>query len=269
MTAQVGLTEDQIAVLADASYVEFSREEARWSGSHGDLVERDGVLLFAAGSDFPVSANGVVRLDPTVPAATVIDAAESWFGAKGRGYSLTTNGHLGDQDLGTEAEARGLLRIMDTPAMVCDARLPDRTPPDGVEVRTITDAAGLADFIAINDAAYQTLGMPAGVIADMLRDPARILAPHVHTLVAYEGDRPLAAAQVMLSHGIGGVYYVGVIEEARGRGLADLITASVTNLGFDLGAAFVTLQASSMGDPVYRKMGYREVYRYTTHTRFV
>jgi hypothetical protein len=31
----------------------------------------------------------------------------------------------------------------------------------------------------------------------------------------------------------------------------------------------VTLQASSMGEPIYRRMGYEERYRYTTHTRFV
>jgi hypothetical protein len=47
------------------------------------------------------------------------------------------------------------------------------------------------------------------------------------------------------------------------------VTRAVTNIGFDLGAAFVTLQASSMGEPIYRRMGYEERYRYTTHTRFV
>ena len=91
----------------------------------------------------------------------------------------------------------------------------------------------------------------------------------MRTVIAWEGDQPLATAQVVLSHGVAGVYYVGTVEAARGRGLAELVTRTVTNLGFDLGAALVTLQASSMGDPIYRRMGYREVYRYTTHTRFV
>ena len=39
---------DQIAGLADASYVEFARETARWSGRSGEVVERDGIVLFAA-----------------------------------------------------------------------------------------------------------------------------------------------------------------------------------------------------------------------------
>jgi hypothetical protein len=30
----------------------------------------------------------------------------------------------------------------------------------------------------------------------------------------------------------------------------------------------VTLQASPMGESIYRRMGYREIYRYVNHTRF-
>ena len=53
----------------------------------------------------------------------------------------------------------------------------------------------------------------------------------------------------------------GVIA-ARGRGLVELVTRAVTNLGFDGGAPFVMLQASPMGAAVYRRMGYRGLCRY-------
>ena len=43
--------------------------------------------------------------------------------------------------------------------------------------------------------------------------------------------------------------------------------ASVVAGGSVVGGAVVG--ASVVGDPIYRRMGYREVYRYTTHTRFV
>ena len=270
MTERGALDDDVVAALAHASYVEFARETARWSGEQGEVCERGGVLLYAAASDFPVSMNGVIRLDRSVPAAQVIDLAETWFQERDRGYSLSTDGYgVGEADLQAEAVERGLLHLMDTPAMVCDARLADGTPPEGVELRLASSAEDIAAFVAIDDAAYQTLGMPAQVIADSVLAPERVLAPHVRTVIASEGGQPLATAQVVLSHGIAGVYYVGTVEAARGRGLAELVTRTVTNLGFDLGAAFVTLQASTMGDPIYRRMGYREVTRYTTHTRFV
>ena len=69
------------------------------------------------------------------------------------------------------------------------------------------------------------------------------------------------------SHGIAGIYAVGTTEAARGRGLAELVTRAVTNIGFDGGAPLVTLQASPMGESIYHRLGYRELYRYVTHSR--
>lgn len=51
------------------------------------------------------------------------------------------------------------------------------------------------------------------------------------------------------------------MEAARGHGIAEAVTRHVTNLGFDLGAQNVQLQASRMGEPIYRRMGYEELYR--------
>lgn len=270
MSERAPLTDAQVDALADANYVEFARELARWSGGDGQVVERDGLVLVATGSNFPVTANEVIRLDRDADPVAVVAAADAWFGELGRGYSVSTCGiGAGEDDLVAAAEAAGLLRVMDSPAMVCRARLADAIAPDDVELREITTAAEVADFIAINDAAYQSLGMPGGVIVDMVRSAELLLAPHVRTVIAYEGETPLATAQVLLSHGIAGVYFVGTVEAARGRGLAELVTRAVTNIGFDLEAAFVTLQASSMGEAIYRRMGYEERYRYTTHTRFV
>ncbi len=66
----------------------------------------------------------------------------------------------------------------------------------------------------------------------------------------------------ILSHGIAGVYWVGTVEEARGYGLGDLCTRTVSNAAFDRGAKRVVLQASKQGEPIYLRMGYREVTRY-------
>jgi len=61
---------------------------------------------------------------------------------------------------------------------------------------------------------------------------------------------------------VGGVYWVGTVPAARRRGAADAVTRHVTRAAFEQGARMVTLQASAAGEPVYRRMGYREVGRY-------
>jgi hypothetical protein len=246
---------------------EFSRESARW-GDAGRLSERDGYLLFATGTEFPVLCNGVVRLDDHVSAGVVLDAADRWFGDLGRGYTVMIRDLDVDQDLEVEAKARGMLEVGNPPEMVCRSRLDDRPPPPGAQLRWVVDEEGIRDFIAVNTGAYGTYGMPADVMPAMIAVGPRFLEPHVQTVVAYLDERPVAAAQTVLSHGIAGVYWVGTVEHARGTGLGEVVTRAVTNRAFDLGARANTLQASPMGEPIYLRMGYETIYRYRSYTRF-
>jgi hypothetical protein len=256
-----------LARLGQLNLAEFSRESSRWS-QEGHLVEEGGVLLVATGSDFPVLCNGVDRLDDSLDADVVLDRADEWFGALGRGYTVLPRDLDVDQDLLDAALARGLLEVNSAPEMVCRSRLDDRPVPDGVELRWVRDEEGVRDFIAVNREAYGSLGMPAEVLPAMITPSMMCTDRHVQTVVAYVDGRPMAAAQTLLSHGIAGVYWVGTIEAARGKGLGETVTRAVTNRAFDLGAAANTLQASSMGEPIYLRMGYETLYRYRTLCRF-
>ncbi len=173
-----------------------------------------------------------------------------------------------DADLGREAEARGLLEVITPPEMVCRQRLEDRPDPAGTALRWVTDEVGIRDFLRVNTVAYASLGMPEEVLPDLIVPGPRFLEPHIQTVVAYLDDEPVAAAQTILSHGIAGVYWVGTVEAARGKGLGEAVTRAVTNRAFDLGAAANTLQASPMGEPIYPRMGYETIYRYRGYARF-
>jgi GNAT superfamily N-acetyltransferase len=81
----------------------------------------------------------------------------------------------------------------------------------------------------------------------------------VAAAVARLDGAPAAAALVYVEGAGAVVAWVATAPEARRRGLGRFVTAAVTNRGLDLGAAWVTLQASDMGAPLYRAMGYRDV----------
>jgi predicted acetyltransferase len=66
----------------------------------------------------------------------------------------------------------------------------------------------------------------------------------------------------IVSHGVAGIYWVGSLEQARGKGLGRAVTAAATNAGFELGAEIASLQASPMGKPIYEAMGYETVFDY-------
>src|SRR5262249_25448693 len=116
--------------------------------------------------------------------------------------------------------------------------------------------------------AYATLGMPPGCAPALLGRLDVLRAPHVTSVLARVDGTPAAGAMVILTHGIGGVYWVGTTPAARGRGLGELVTRIVGHLAVDVGARVVVLQASRMGEPIYRRMGYREVTRYPCYVQF-
>ena len=74
---------------------------------------------------------------------------------------------------------------------------------------------------------------------------------------------------LIFSHTIAGIYWVGTVSDARGKGLAETCVRAVTNEAFRRGAPLVVLQASKFGAPVYQRMGFTEFTRYPWYMYFV
>jgi hypothetical protein len=255
------------ALLGHLNLIELSRESTRW-GTGGALEESGGILLYATGSWLPVVCNGAFRTDDTAPPSEVITRADAFFGARRRGYTVMVRDIPADEELESACRAAGLETFgQPSPEMIATAPVP-ASRPAGIDIRPVTTDDGVSDFARVTGAAYSTYGMPVDTTAQLLSLPHRVLAaPHLVALVAYDADEPVAAAMTLLTHGIAGIYWVGTVEKARRSGLGAAVTAAVTNIAFDRGAAAVTLQASVMGEPVYRALGYRSLYRYVDWVR--
>ena len=259
---------EDISTLGHLNLIEISRESARW-GVTGAVEESDGIMLFASGSSLPVICNGAFRTDDTVDPVELVTRADAFFGGRGRGYTVMVRDQPADDDLRRACSAQGLLAFGDpSPEMSCTKRV-EAVPSTDVDLRWVADDGEVADFARVAGNAYGTYGMPADVPADFFSAPHRLLgAPNVHVVLAYDGSEAVAGAMSVLSHGIAGIYWVGTVESARGRGLGRLVTTAVTNDALDRGASAVTLQASDMGEPIYRSMGYEALYFYTNWVRF-
>lgn len=267
---------EELIELSDLNYAEANRELSRRAG--GTVLDEDGLLLFSGGHPLPVLCNAVMRTgtgaggaggagEDSPPASAVIARADAFFGACGRGYTINIRAHA-DADLRAAALEAGLVEFGNMPAMVLERRLDDAVPPPGVTLERVETETQAAEFSAVMAAAYASLGMPADVAPAIIRHPV-LVAPHIVTLLARLEDGTAAAgAMCIFTHGVAGVYWVGTTPAARGRGLAELCTRAVGNAGFDMGARIASLQASVMGEPVYRCMGYIEVTRYPALVRF-
>jgi hypothetical protein len=152
--------------------------------------------------------------------------------------------------------------LLAPPEMAVERKLPGKALPLGAELRAVEDDGGLDDFRQVAAEAWMTYGIPSQVTGQIFDRPDFVTAPHVDAVVCYERDRPASAALGLLSHGIAGIYWVSTVSTARGKGYAEACTRWITNRAFERGAAAVSLQASPMGHPIYRRMGFADLATY-------
>ena len=77
--------------------------------------------------------------------------------------------------------------------------------------------------------------------------------------VGYLDDEPVATASLITAGSAAGIYNVATVAAVRGRGIGAAMTAFAVRAGADRGMQVATLQASTMGRPVYERMGFEFV----------
>lgn len=241
---------------ADASYLQALREHARWQ-QPCECIEEDGVLMVTGPNARAMGfRNTVARLDASVAPARMIAQARERFGGMGRGFSVIVR-HGRDADIARHLIDEGLAPVVDAPCMLVEQPIDAPVLAEGVRVERIATREHLDDFLAVNEAAYAQLKLPAEETRLYFGRPEELLSPRVVGYIAYRDGVPGAAALNILHAEGSGVYWVGTAPHAQRLGLGEACTRLATNAGFHAGARVVTLQASPFGEPLYRRLGYR------------
>lgn len=229
----------------------------------GAVVEAgDGWLFGAGSSSHPMISNAAFRSDGSVNPAEFISKATDFFAARGRGFSIWIRGDQPeDQDLTSAVAKGGLQLVYEMPEMILGAPVEQLPLPDGVELRQLSEVGQAEDYWKVAAASYTSIGFPPEVFAGYSKHDG-LLAENVIAFIAYLDSEPVGIAMTIVSHGVAGIYWVGSLEQARGKGLGRAVTAAATNAGFELGAEVASLQASPMGKPIYEAMGYETVFDY-------
>jgi ribosomal protein S18 acetylase RimI-like enzyme len=163
-----------------------------------------------------------------------------WVQPEGRGAAtalLAERGHFLDAD--PAAMGRRL------------AEPPARPPADALEDWTAD--GDLADVGRVNDRSYT-------FDADSWSRALDGLAlDGVHIYVERRGGEPVATLMIVDSDGHSEVQMVAVVPEARGAGLAGKLLAHGLADAAERGSESVTLIATKLGYPVYRRLGFEDV----------
>lgn len=252
---------DAVAEAAHANLGAFLRWLATLEPDAA-LLDDDGIVAEAGAADWP-SSRMSIRSRPTLAPDEWAERVDGFFSSRGRTASAYLRRDV-DDDLAAPLVARGFFEYSDTPEMVCEQRLDERDPPPGVTLRLARTAADVEAYARVASRAFVDLGFWEDALYAQLHRPEMLLGPDVAVSLAEIGGKAVAGAMSVVLGDTGGGYvgWVACLPEARGRALGDAVTRVVTNEAFDRGAGMVTLEASRFGESTYRRMGYRELYRY-------
>jgi GNAT superfamily N-acetyltransferase len=86
------------------------------------------------------------------------------------------------------------------------------------------------------------------------------LSPFRH-YIGYMKGEPVAVSTLLRAGGIAGIYDVSTLPAARGKGYGTAITLAALQEAQQLDCRYVCLQASQMGYPIYKHIGFEEQFR--------
>jgi ribosomal protein S18 acetylase RimI-like enzyme len=245
---------------AHANLVEFTRFLGELEGE-ATFVDEPGIFAMRGATDFP-SSRVAIRQGESIPPAVFADRVDDFLLDAGKTACVYVR--TDDRRLHDELTGRGFVEYSTSPEMVCEQRLAASAPPAGVTVRLAETPDDVHDYAVIAAHAFRHLMFPEAITQATIDNPAVMLDRRVAIALADVDGQPVAGACSILvgAEPNGYVGWVACHDDARGRGLGDVVTRRVTNEAFDRGAAIVTLEASHFGEHTYARMGYRELYRY-------
>ena len=253
------MTRADVRALVERHWRETHRETVRTLPG-GWIEERQGFVLCGA----PGSSECVALLTGAVDADALVAETTRAFGGKGApvaGFHVVRL--QADGPAGAAADtlvARGYRELHRQPNMVLGPTRDVPAPPAALRIRAVADEADRAAFADVVTAAFAVYYAPhESLVRANFQTLDCVAGRHRQAFVGWCEGRPVAAAILHLSHGVAGVGWVAVRPDAGRRGFATALTWAVVAEGFRRGARLASLQASEMGEPVYRRMGFEVV----------
>lgn len=160
-------------------------------------------------------------------------------------------------------EAEGFHDEETQPAMVLPSLDRQAPPlPPGLRIEAATTPEQLGCFLATGARGF---GFPGGALRRFLRPAAlqaQLRVPHSHWLVGLLEGQPVATAMSVVDEGVSYIAWVSTVPEHRKKGYGEALTWQAALAGRQDGARSALLRASKMGEPVYRRMGFRTLATY-------
>jgi GNAT superfamily N-acetyltransferase len=245
----------------EVSLVHFFDVLARLAG---EVLDEPDLYLFITRLPFAFF-NGVVRSSLTTETAdariALAQARLRQHGVPGTWWITPTSTPA---DLERHLLAHGFKDPYELPCMSLDLETLADGPaplPEAVTIERVRDAEQLRASAEVVMASFDlSAAMTEQMSALLMRLDVSAASPTQIYLARLDGE-PVATSLLFLSGGVAGLYNIATLAHARNRGIGAAVTLAPLRDARALGYRLAVLQASEMGAPVYRRLGFQEDFR--------
>jgi hypothetical protein len=241
------------------------RQGARPDGP-GARIERTGGVVRQVAGD--LGWNGVVwsGLDERSADAAIAEQVAHYTGL-GLGFEWKLYGHDLPVDLGKRLAAAGFTPEPEETLMIGEASplARDTGLPEGIRIRTVTDAEGVDLAVTVHEQAF---GRDGTRLRHRMLERLATGSDTVVAVVALAGDEPVSAARMELVPGtrFAGLWGGGTVESWRGRGIYRALVAHRARAAVARGYRYLQVDASHQSRPVLERLGFVSL---TTTTPYI
>jgi GNAT superfamily N-acetyltransferase len=212
-------------------------------------------------SDIPVTmCNIVMVMERPADPVGLVRRAHAFFGPR-KEWEILSMSDLSDT-VGPAAVGSGMVGGHDMPGLLLDPIPARPTSTLSVTTRHVTTPDELHDFHVVGTESFRFPMMWMRVSFPRVPDRDGKGEGVPQLFVCYDNGVPVATSALVVTNGIGGIYFVGTKEKVRKRGYGTMATWAAIEASREQGCDACFLQASELGLPVYERIGFRMVVDY-------
>ena len=248
--------EARVLSAPDHNFLDANRIFMAFS-ERGEYVERSAVAIACCGVPAEAFNWGFLK-PPYDGVADTAAAVRAWFAERKLPFRVSFRAADAAQ-CGPALEAAGWRRGPDpTPGMTLPLPAVRVPAPSGLVIEAVETTAQL---LAFREAAFEGFGYPPAAARLFLGE--RLLGlPNVRGYVGRVDGAVVSTSLLVTTGEVAGIYWVATREGHRGRGYGEALTWAAAVGGAERGCRLASLQASSMGRPVYARMGFTHALDY-------
>lgn len=225
------------------------------------LKETKDYIIFSIGVDsIDGHLNGGICLNDE-KASEFLAEIQNVFSSLNRGYTVWVRDH-DNKKLESLLKEEGLTPIREpgTRCMIAEKRIKEVAIPSDFSIEFVSTEKHIEDLKSVVKESFDK----SDEVVDIMFNLKMLTNENSAGIIVYENStrKAVSVATMVIENSVSGIYYVGTLSDYRGKGLGALVAERSTNIGFDKGAKISVLQASLLGESVYKKLFYQGISYY-------